>query len=196
MTATPSGPPTRLAIRDAIPADADAIARLHHAVWHQTYAALAPPDLPPLMTLESRQTRWRTLLDGPSLEHAFVADAGMALAGFVLMGPATEPAFGACCEIRHLFVRADMQGRGLGRRLMADAARRAIALGFTRLGLGVVEGNRAAIRFYEGLGGIRAGSYTDPGPRWRSHNLIFAWDDLATLADRAAGRIDGRDRPR
>ena len=185
MTPVPPGSPVSLAIRDAVPADAAAIAALHHAVWHQTYAPLAPPDLPALMKLESRLVRWRGILDGPSHDHAFVAEAETALAGFVLMGPATDPAFGECCEIRHLFVRGDLQGRGLGRRLMAEAARRAQGLGFTRLGLGVVDGNRDAIGFYAALGGTRAGSYTDPGPRWRSHNLIFTWDDLGALARRA-----------
>jgi ribosomal protein S18 acetylase RimI-like enzyme len=56
--------------------------------------------------------------------------------------------------------------------------------GYAALGLGVVVGNAPAIAFYEAQGGRRAGAYTDPGPLWRSHNLLYAWDDLAALASR------------
>ena len=180
-TPAPSGPDA-IALRVAPRAAAQAIARLHHDLWHETYAALAPPDLPALMTLEARRTRWRAILDEPGQDLVMVARAGDTLAGFMLMGPPSEPAFGACCEIRHLFVRGTLQGRGLGRRLLAEAARRALDRGETRLGLGVVDGNRGAIAFYTRLGGRMVGAYTDPGPRWRSRNLIFVWDDLPALA--------------
>ncbi|WP_312164905.1 hypothetical protein [Phenylobacterium sp.] len=39
----------------------------------------------------------------------------------------------------------------------------------------------AAIAFYEALGGRRAGRFTDPGPLWRSDNIVFVWDELADL---------------
>lgn len=45
-------------------------------------------------------------------------------------------------------------------------------------------GNDLAIAFYEAQGGRRAGAYSDPGPLWRSHNLLYAWDDLTALASR------------
>jgi len=46
----------------------------------------------------------------------------------------------------------------------------------------VVNGNDHAIAFYQHLGGQRIGRYTDPGPIWRSDNLVYAWDDLTALA--------------
>ena len=51
-------------------------------------------------------------------------------------------------------------------------------------GDGVVDGNEGAIGFYTRLGGQGVGAYTDPGPRWRSRNLVFVWDDLPALAAR------------
>jgi hypothetical protein len=49
------------------------------------------------------------------------------------------------------------------------------------IGLGVVVGNDAAIVFYEALDGIQIGRYVDPGPIWRSDNLIYVWDDIDGL---------------
>ena len=53
--------------------------------------------------------------------------------------------------------------------------------------LGVVVGNKPAMAFYEALGGRVAGTYIDPGPLWRSDNLIFVWDEVSDLV-RAASR--------
>lgn len=173
-------------LRDAVPADALALARLHHALWHETYGALAPPDVPPLMTLESRVASWRATLDAPGQDDVFVAQEGRDIAGFARIGPAGDAALGGGCEVKHIFVKSSLHGRGLGRRLMAEAARRALSRGFDRLALGVVDGNAPAIAFYAALDGEQTGSYIDPGPRWRSSNLIFVWRDLASLA--RAGR--------
>ena len=38
-----------------------------------------------------------------------------------------------------------------------------------------------AMRFYERLGGRRAGGFTDPGPLWPSDNIVFVWDELSAL---------------
>ncbi|PSC05583.1 N-acetyltransferase [Alsobacter soli] len=155
---SPAQPP----IRDAAPCDAAAIARLHNALWHETYAVLAPPEVRQAMTEEIRLERWRALLGGPGPHAALVAGSGPDLAGFALLGPPTEAIFGGRCEVKHLFVRRDRQGEGLGRRLMAEAAHRAVHFGFSGLGLGVVDGNDGAIAFYAALGGVRAAPTSTP----------------------------------
>jgi hypothetical protein len=58
--------------------------------------------------------------------------------------------------------------------------------GYNGVGLGVVAGNNPAIAFYGGMGGTRAGSYTDPGPVWRSDNYLYVWDDLPVLVPQEA----------
>jgi RimJ/RimL family protein N-acetyltransferase len=50
-----------------------------------------------------------------------------------------------------------------------------------RAALSVVKGNEQAMAFYEALGGRIAGEHIDPGPVWRSHNVMFVWDDVASL---------------
>ena len=43
------------------------------------------------------------------------------------------------------------------------------------------------------LGGRRVGPYQDPGPVWKSTNLVFAWDDIAALIE--AKGLDGVGEP-
>jgi len=54
--------------------------------------------------------------------------------------------------VADLFVRAAHRGGGIGRALIAEAERRAIARGMPRIMLGVVHGNRAAERSYRRQG--------------------------------------------
>ena len=54
--------------------------------------------------------------------------------------------------IHHLAVAPECQSRGLGRRLMAELAQRALAAGIPGLNLLVAEGNQEVVAFYRHLG--------------------------------------------
>lgn len=54
--------------------------------------------------------------------------------------------------LRALGVAADWRGRGVGRRLLAEFARRGTTLGFQRLRLDVYETNQTAIKLYQSAG--------------------------------------------
>jgi len=170
-------------LRPAVPADAPAIAALHVAVWRDTYRDLAPPEAAAALDVARRQARWEAILADPA-QIALVAEVDGGLAGFGLAGPPGDPAFGGRGEVKYLYVGRDFARRGIGRRLLATLAAAMGERGYAALGLGVVVGNDPAIAFYEAQGGRRIGSYADPGPLWRSVNLLYAWDDLAALAAR------------
>jgi ribosomal protein S18 acetylase RimI-like enzyme len=78
-------------------------------------------------------------------------------------------------------VAAAFNRMGIGRDLLLHLARHMKEAGYNGVGLGVVVGNDPAIAFYKRMGGERAGSYTDPGPVWRSQNYLYVWDDLPAL---------------
>lgn len=169
-------------IRPATLEDCERIAALHTRVWRATYREIAPAEVKRILTEEVRRERWRAILSAPVRgQVTLIAETGADAAGFALMAPATLPEFGDRHEVKYLYVDAAHQGRGIGRRLLAASARAAIADGASGLALGVLEGNDPAIAFYEHLGGRRIGRYTDPGPVWRSRNLIYAWDDPKLL---------------
>jgi ribosomal protein S18 acetylase RimI-like enzyme len=84
-------------------------------------------------------------------------------------------------EIKFLYVDGACKRQGIGHRLLAALARDLRSFGYASAALGVVVGNGPAIAFYEAVGGRPIGRYTDPGPLWRSENIIYAWDDLERL---------------
>ena len=57
-----------------------------------------------------------------------------------------------------------------------SALERLTGLGHRRAALAVVEQNEAARRFYAAMGGVEVDCFTDPGPLWRSSNVLVAWE--------------------
>ena len=95
-----------------------------------------------------------------------------------------RPEIGERWEVKHLYVDGALARRGLGRALLGRIAGRLAERGRRGVALGVVVGNDPALAFYAALGGRIVGRYADPGPLWRSDNLIVAWEDAADLAAR------------
>ena len=130
-------------------------------------------------------TRWQSILADPT-RATLLAEVDGALAGVrpVRAAGRRDVRQGAArsriCSSGRTFAR-----RGIGRRLMAQMAAILQARGHAGIGLGVVVGNTPAIAFYEAMGGRKIGAYTDPGPMWRSDNLLLC-----------LGRSRGADRPR
>lgn len=178
----------RLTFRDATAADAPVIARLHVAVWRRTYRDLAPAAAVEALDETRRRARWSQLLAAADPERIVIlAEIDGALAGFAEAGRASAPEIGERWEIKHLYVDGGFARRGIGRALLGAAAARLAERDRRGVALGVVVGNAPALAFYTALGGRIVGRYADPGPLWRSDNLIVVWDDAADLAARCAG---------
>ncbi|MBP0579958.1 GNAT family N-acetyltransferase [Labrys sp. LIt4] len=172
-------------IRSARLDDAKAIADLHVAVWRHAYHALAPSKAFVVLDEEHRFASWHKRLSSPAADQiVLLAEAGAGLVGFAAAGAPTQAVFDGRSEIKHLYVDPLHKRRGVGRALLETMATRLIEQGRRSAAIGVVAGNEPAIAFYEAQGGRQAGSYTDPGPLWRSHNLLYAWDDLEALVRR------------
>ncbi|WP_170865611.1 GNAT family N-acetyltransferase [Wenxinia saemankumensis] len=154
-----------------------ALAALHVAVWRETYAGLAPAGILAQIDLPRRVAQWEAVL--AAAEHGsgvVLAEAGGALAGFVSWGAPRHGPLRGAREIHTLYVAAGHRRAGLGRRLLSfafDAIRQA---GPLAIGLAVLDGNAAARRAYAALGGREIDVVTDPGPLWRSRDVIVLWD--------------------
>lgn len=170
-------------IRPAVIDDAADIATLHRAVWCHTYRDLAPIDVYGLLDEDFRLRRWSEMLANPRKHQCvLLAEQDNRLVGIGAIGGASEAAFEGRGEIRSLYIDPSVKRQGLGRRLMRELATQLAAMGYSGAALGVVVGNDPAVAFYQSLGGRIIGQYTDPGPIWRSDNLIFVWDDLSLLS--------------
>ena len=172
-----------LSIRSASLADAQAIADFHVNVWRHTYRDLAPAQAHAVLDAHYRGRKWREKLasnDGDQL--VLVAEIDGTIVGIGAAGAPSEPVFGGRGEIKFLYVDPEFKRRGIGRALLARLATHLQQMRYRGAALSVVKGNDAAIAFYASLDGRLAGEYVDPGPIWRSHNIVMVWDDLASLA--------------
>jgi len=136
--------PTGVEIRRAVPADAEALTRLHLDCWDDAYTGLMPQPVLDARRddVPARVDRWRQILPNG---FTSVAEHGAGLVGFVSAGPPRELSHFAI-EVFALYVRAPWWGTGVGHALFAAA------VGDRSACLWVLEGNDRAIRFYERQG--------------------------------------------
>jgi ribosomal protein S18 acetylase RimI-like enzyme len=155
-------------------ADAPAIAELHVDVWRASYADLAPPKALERLGVAIRLPQWQAALADPvSAAGIFVIRSGRVIVSFAKAQRDPHGPINGLGEIKHLYVTGSEQSPGLGQLLFKASARHLKSIGAPGIALGVVDGNDRAIAFYERLGGKHIGEYVDPGPLWRSRNLIY-----------------------
>ncbi|SCX28631.1 Protease synthase and sporulation negative regulatory protein PAI 1 [Agrobacterium sp. DSM 25558] len=173
---------TEITLRAACVRDAREVAILHVAVWQQTYRDLAPENAFVTLDESYRFEKWNEKLSVPEADQlVLVAEKENRLVGIAAAGAPSEKAFGGRGEIKFLYIDPDFKRQGIGRHLLRNLATHLRDRQYPGVALSVVEGNRAATAFYEALGAEIIGRYVDPGPIWRSQNIVMAWDDFGVL---------------
>lgn len=175
--------PAALRIRPMRSSDAGAVAAVHVESWQSAYRGIYTDAYLDGRAAGDRRTHWQE-----RLAAADAASAGLVLeeqgqvVGFAYLIRDDDPPRGPLLDNLHVCTSA--RGRGLGRMLLAGAAREIVTRGWTpRLHLWVFEANAGARRFYERLGGLPiervvydasdGGAY----PAW-----CYAWDDVGPLS--------------
>lgn len=134
-----------LALRRAVPDEAQALAALWRRAWHSANPHVDARDLAPLAHWVNRVRQ----------EFFGAAECwtpiGSELRGFLVIEPSLR-------HVAQLQVEPAWQGQGLGRRLIEQACERMPA-GWS---LHVAEGNRRAQHVYAAAGLLRGGPDTDP----------------------------------
>ncbi len=162
--------------------EAKEIAAFHVKVWRETYLDIAPPVAIEKLDVQHRLPVWQSYLGAPKpRQHTLVAVSKDTIVGLVSFGPPAHPVFGARGEVKHLYVDQTCKRQGIGRRLMRAAIQQMVDDGFKGVALAMARGNTNALTFYEAMGGVEVGSFTDAGPLWKSDNLLIAWDTISTL---------------
>ncbi len=167
----------------------DTIAAIQTVSWQHAYTGLLPADYLMHRAPTERRVTWRARLlegaDGP-LEISLGRVDGTP-AGFSCLRPASEPEYGVYLD--NLHVLPAFQGCGLGKRLLAQCAARAIEGWPGRpLYLYVLDGNTQAREFYRRISGNESAPFTDTFP---GANVILpirrvTWADLPALIARLA----------
>ena len=172
-------PIERPVLRRATPADAETIAALHTASRATTYRGMLPDDyLDRVLPTECLAEWQRKLL-------AQADGGGQTLIAETTMGGGERDAIGFACMsepdeqgsvyLDNLHARPDRKGGGLGTAMLGAATRWARERGARRMHLLVLEGNVAAIGFYEARGWHCAGrNDNDEMGGHRISSLVYA----------------------
>ncbi|HEX8530754.1 MAG TPA: GNAT family N-acetyltransferase [Cytophagales bacterium] len=150
--------------REATPNDSRAIALLHARSWQVHYRGILSDAYLAQGVTDDRLKVWESRLAHPAPnQYVLVAEDAGTLCGLACVYAAHDPVWGSLLD--NLHVRPGCQGRGVGTRLLAEAARwafeRAPAVPFYLL---VYEQNTQARRFYASQGGTCAETFPVDNP--------------------------------
>jgi ribosomal protein S18 acetylase RimI-like enzyme len=191
-------------IHAAVPADADALGRLHVRCWHETYDDLVPAALLARFSVDRSREVWSRILGEPAAHAA----AAVYLLRARAATDATQPSaadrsaaelwgFGSCCaqrspdlaargfdaEISALYLLRSRQRHGLGGMLLRSLVGDLIARKFQALSLWVLEANAPARAFYERCGGIVVAEKQDVREDGTLLETAYGWPSLDVLRD-------------
>ncbi|HVE06793.1 MAG TPA: GNAT family N-acetyltransferase [Paraburkholderia sp.] len=150
-----------LILRPATADDADLIASIHAASWQATYRGLLPAEFLAGEVVRERAAYWHARLTAPGAERRLVllAQREREPLGFVCAERQPGSPWGALLDNLHALPA--YQGIGAGTLLMRAAQDWARVCGEAQLYLYVLEGNDAAIAFYERHGWRLSGTEPD-----------------------------------
>lgn len=143
-----------LSIRDARPEDRETVAALTRAAYAE-FAGVMQPS-----AWDALEAAVKRVLKEPGPAQCIVAEDEWRIVGSVFLYPAGVSAYDGADvqeypEIRLLAIAPNARRRGVGRALVDECVRRAIASGATELGLHTSKSLGAAIAMYEAMGFTR-----------------------------------------
>jgi GNAT superfamily N-acetyltransferase len=178
----------RALIRPARRADADAGAHVHATAWAESYPPILGPAAARPDAFARRRLVWTRRLARPLPGgEVFVAELSGEVVGFGACGPQREDDRPWDGEVYCLYLLRRAQGRGVGRRLMADMARLMLGWGARSADVWALSGAAQACGFYAALGGRPDAERAFSLGGRRVMERAFVWADLAAapfLADR------------
>ena len=156
-----------ITFRDAVAADIPALAELHVTTWNATYNTATGP------TIAIRTSQWNQVFAKENRRDFVLVleDRNGRLIGFT-WGKPHEGEFEG--ELSKIYLRWEYHGLGLGRRMMAETARRFLERGIRSFML-FAELSNPTLGFYDRMGGERL--LDDRG----QFSGAFGWRDVGTL---------------
>jgi ribosomal protein S18 acetylase RimI-like enzyme len=175
-----------LRIRSATVEDAHVVAELHADSWRRHYRGAYSDSFLDGDVLSDRQAVWTERLATGADTETILAEAGERLVGFVHVIFDADPEHGSLVD--NLHVTYERKRRGVGSRLMSEAARTVNGREPGGLYLWVLEQNAAAQAFYKARGGVVSGRRAVPSPggvqgrlAGTPFGLRYSWPDPTVL---------------
>jgi ribosomal protein S18 acetylase RimI-like enzyme len=169
-------------IREAVAADAGAVAAIHLRSWQTAYRGILPDHYIDGALSDDLLVQWHTSFADRRQGLVLLAEEATRLVGFIAVWRdrgAEEPAL-----IDNLHVDPARRGGGLGRRLLGEAMRRLAAARCRGAYLWVFAANERTIALYDRLGGVAGERTTKPVGGHPVAMIRYEWCDLAALAAR------------
>jgi GNAT superfamily N-acetyltransferase len=167
-------------IREAVPGDAAAIARVQVDTWRDAYAGIVPTEYLAGLRYQTRELRAREhLADLDTFAYVSADDAGEVF-GFAFGGPNREGDAEYEGELRAIYVRPGSQRSGAGRALVQAVAERLREQGMCSMIVWTFREN-AARGFYERLGGVYVREKPYPVGGADLVAVAYGWSDTRVL---------------
>ncbi len=140
-------------IRRGKHSDARAIAEIYAYTWQSAYKDILPKDV-----LDEKvngiDEHAHSLSERQTLEKYILAEVGGKVVGVLTCGPSRNEKYSNCGEIISIYVLANYQGMGIGKKLFLAGIENLISLGYNEMILDVLKENEKAIGFYKRMGGV------------------------------------------
>lgn len=148
-----------LTVRAAVPADAEAVARIYVESWNAGFG-----DLMGMRELDAeRASRWREALASPPPHRWWVAERDGTIVGFAGIGPSRDPLDASLGEFDTIAVDPPSWRTGVGAALMSRALRALSADGYREAVLWTVARYARGASFYAATGWTPNGATRDDG---------------------------------
>ena len=112
--------------------DARAIAEVHVESWKSTYRGIVPDALLDGLSVEKRESGWRDLLAPQDSRSVTIVgcEAGGSVVGFASGGKEKTGELGCDGELYAIYLRHEVQRKGLGALLVRHVAQELVLRGF------------------------------------------------------------------
>jgi GNAT superfamily N-acetyltransferase len=170
-------------IRQAVPEDAEGIARVHVSSWRTTYPGIVSAAVLERLSIERSQEYWLKMISNPE-EQGFVLvaeDRQVGVVGFASAGPERSGNFPHQGELYAIYMLKGYQGRGVGRRLVSAIAHQLLEQGLSSMLVWVLIDNLFRA-FYEALGGEQIGEQNITIGDETLVEVAYGWLDIHPLA--------------
>lgn len=168
--------------RIAKPKEADVIAQLHAESWRTAYKDILKQEYLDGEMLQDRLAVWRARFNNPKgNQHIIVAAEKGEIKGFVCIFGNDNAQWGALVD--NLHVSPALKGRGIGKKLMEQAALW-VCKNYPNSGLylWVYKANSGAIAFYEKIGGENVECVLHENPGGGEANVLrYVWTNIDFL---------------
>jgi GNAT superfamily N-acetyltransferase len=168
-------------LRKAELKDAAALGHIQVTSWRSAFRNIAPDDyLDHQVSEENQAGDWKEIL-ADDAQVVFVAEMDTNLIGYAWAHKEDDKSIEWDAELISMHLLPERKRQGIGRKLFAAVAQELKEQGCHSVYLWVLEENHPSRKFYEALGGQRAGSHQINLGGKDLMEVAYGWKDIHTL---------------